>query len=76
MKYLNWVQLILGICVFVSPWILGFSDITTALWSNIIIGVLIVIFSLWEIFGTKTSSTAQEIQEPQASSQPQQDIDN
>lgn len=53
MKYLNWFQLILGLWVFVSPWLLGFSDISTALWSNIIIGALIAIFALWEIFGNK-----------------------
>ncbi|MBN2197728.1 SPW repeat protein [Candidatus Wolfebacteria bacterium] len=68
MKYLNWVQLILGVWVFVSPWILGFSDITTALWSNIIAGALIVIFSLWEIFGSKSASIINETS-PSASSQ-------
>lgn len=55
MKHLNWIQLVLGFWIFVSPWILGFSDISTALWSNVIIGILIVIFSLWELFGVKSS---------------------
>ncbi len=56
MKYLNWFQLILGLWIFVSAWILGFSDIATALWNNIIIGALMVIFSLWQIFGVKSST--------------------
>ncbi len=55
MKYLNWIQLILGLWIFISPWILGFSDISTALWSNVIFGALIVIFALWELFATKPS---------------------
>ena len=55
MKYLNWFQLILGLWVFVSPWLLGFSDISTALWSNIVAGALIIIFALWEIFASKPS---------------------
>jgi hypothetical protein len=55
MKYLNWVQLILGLWIFVSPWILGFSGISTALWSNVIIGALVAIFSLWNLFGGKSS---------------------
>jgi len=53
MKYLNWAQLILGLWILVSPWILGFSDITTALWSNVIIGALVMVFALWELFGVK-----------------------
>jgi hypothetical protein len=53
MKYLGWVQLVLGLWIFASPWILGFSDISTALWSNVIIGLLVVIFALWELFGAK-----------------------
>jgi Flp pilus assembly protein protease CpaA len=56
MKYLNWAQLVLGLWIFVSPWILGFSDISTALWSNVITGALIVIFALWELFGHKSST--------------------
>jgi hypothetical protein len=54
MKYLNWAQLVLGLWILVSPWVLGFSDITTALWSNVIIGALIIIFALWELFGGKS----------------------
>lgn len=53
MKNLNWVQLVLGLWVLVSPWILGFAEITTALWSNVIIGILVVISALWQLFGTK-----------------------
>jgi len=56
MKYLNWIQLVLGLWIFVSPWILGFSDIATALWSNIIAGGLVVILALWGIFESKPST--------------------
>jgi len=56
MKYLGWVQLILGLWILVSPWILGFSDISTALWGNLIGGILVIIFALWELFGVKSPS--------------------
>ena len=56
MNWLNWVKLVLGLWVAVSPWILGFSGITTALWSNVIAGALIVIFALWGLFGGKPST--------------------
>ena len=53
MKYSNWVQLVLGLWILVSPWILGFAGITTALWSNVIAGILVAIFAIWELFGGK-----------------------
>lgn len=55
MKYLNWVQLVLGLWILISPWILGFSEISTVLWNNIIIGALVAIFALWQLFGSKSS---------------------
>lgn len=55
MNWLHWIKLVLGFWVVVSPWVLGFSGITTALWSNIIAGALICIFALWGLFGGKTS---------------------
>lgn len=51
----NWFQLILGLWVVISPWILGFYGNSPGLWSNVIAGVLIIIFSLWALFGGKTS---------------------
>jgi hypothetical protein len=56
MKNLNWVQLVLGLWVLVSPYILGFSDISTALWSNVIVGIAIMISALWQLFGAKPSA--------------------
>lgn len=53
MKLLNWGILILGLWVLISPWALDFSALTVALWSNVISGVLIIIFALWELFGEK-----------------------
>lgn len=53
MRYFDWVKLGLGVWVFVSPWVLGFSGINLAMWSNVIAGLLIVIFSLRRIFNKK-----------------------
>jgi hypothetical protein len=53
MRWINWVQLILGIWIFVSPWVLNFSAIGAALWSNIIAGVLIGLSAFWELMITE-----------------------
>mgnify|MGYP001560881612 CR=1 FL=1 len=58
MKGLNWAQLILGLWVLVSPWVIGFADISAALWSNVIAGALVVIFALWQLFGGKSSGSS------------------
>lgn len=75
MKSLSWTQLVLGLWVLVSPWIMSFADLTVALWSNVIAGALIVIFALWQLFGGKSSSgmpqMPREPQTPQAPQAPQ-----
>lgn len=50
-KRIDRLKLILGIWIMASPWILNFSDITLALWSNLIAGVFIVVLCLWGLFG-------------------------
>lgn len=42
-----WINVILGIWVFISPWVLGYSHLTTQAWSAWIIGILTIIFSAW-----------------------------
>lgn len=53
MKQLHVAHLLIGLWILVSPWVLGFSGITTALWSNVVAGLLIVTVALWELFGEK-----------------------
>lgn len=49
----SWLKFILGIWILISPWILGYWRITSALWNQIIIGVLIILLFLWEVVGTE-----------------------
>lgn len=41
----EWAQVILGILLVISPWVLGFDTVTPMAWSAWIIGVLVVITS-------------------------------
>ena len=47
----NWTELVIGIIMIISPWVLGFSDITLAKWCNVLVGLLLVIMSSWIMFG-------------------------
>lgn len=49
-EYKNWFKLILGSWVLISPWVLGFSGITFAKWSNVVAGIVLVLLPLWEMF--------------------------
>jgi hypothetical protein len=45
------VHLGLGVWTLVSPWVLGFSDISIMRWSNVVVGVALIITSAWALFG-------------------------
>lgn len=51
MKLINWSVLVLGFWVLISPFALAFSALSSAMWSNVISGVLIIVFALWSLFG-------------------------
>jgi hypothetical protein len=44
---LEFLLMALGIWVFISPWVLGFSDQTRAAWDNWISGAVIFLLALW-----------------------------
>jgi len=47
----SWTELVIGIIIIISPWILGFSDISLAKWCNVLVGLLLVLIGAWAIFG-------------------------
>jgi hypothetical protein len=47
----SWTESIIGIIMIASPWVLGFSDISLAKWCNVLIGLLLVLMSVWTRFG-------------------------
>lgn len=51
----QWISLLLGIWLFISPWILGFAAVSAAAWSAWIIGILFVIANAWTLLQTRTS---------------------
>jgi tetrahydromethanopterin S-methyltransferase subunit E len=52
----NWTGLVIGIIIIISPWVLGFSDISLAKWSNIIVGLVLVLMNAWIVFGESAST--------------------
>lgn len=48
--YTGGVKMILGLWLIIAPFFLRYSDITSAFWNDIIVGVLVVIFAGVRIF--------------------------
>ncbi len=51
--------LVLGVWIMISPWILGFSSITLMKWSNLIVGLVLVLINAWVIFGKNSAGKTQ-----------------
>ncbi|KKT89080.1 MAG: hypothetical protein UX26_C0024G0003 [Parcubacteria group bacterium GW2011_GWC1_45_9] len=47
MHWFQWAIVVLGVWLFISPWVLGYASINLMLWNNLIIGGLVIIFALW-----------------------------
>jgi hypothetical protein len=48
------ISLILGVWLFISPWVLGFSTLSGAAWTAWIIGILFVIVNGWTLLQGRT----------------------
>ncbi len=44
------IELVIGLWLIASPWVLGLSSATLLLWTNTIGGIFVVIVSAWELF--------------------------
>lgn len=44
---LNWIELVIGFWILLSPWLLEYSDITIAKWSSIICGLILILVNVW-----------------------------
>lgn len=51
MAWEEWVTVALGVWLAISPWILGFSGLTMAMWNAVIIGIAVAALALW-VLGT------------------------
>ncbi|MBI2024715.1 MAG: SPW repeat protein [Candidatus Harrisonbacteria bacterium] len=51
MKLLSLGVTIAGLWLIVSPWILGYWKVSSALWSQVVAGVVIMLLSMWQLAG-------------------------
>jgi hypothetical protein len=46
----EWVNLVLGLWLIVSPWLLGFMANANAMGTHVVLGVLVVVASAWAVW--------------------------
>lgn len=45
----EWLQVLYGVWLFVSPWVLGFSGLAAASWNALLVGVGVFAVALWAV---------------------------
>lgn len=46
-RWEEWVNAVLGAWLVVSPWLLGFTGLTAALWNQIVVGIVVAGLAIW-----------------------------
>jgi SPW repeat-containing protein len=54
----EWITLIVGVLLFISPWVLGFAAVAAAAWSAWIIGILLFVAAGWVLLEQRGSTHA------------------
>ena len=49
-KWEEWLALIAGVLMIIAPWVLGFAAITYAVWTCVVLGIVVAVASVSEIW--------------------------
>ncbi|MCS7100478.1 MAG: SPW repeat protein [Burkholderiaceae bacterium] len=45
----QWANVVFGLWLIASPWILGFAGVTAALYNAVIVGLIVAVLALWAL---------------------------
>ncbi len=57
-RVLDWISFIVGLWLIVSPFVLGFSILTIAMWDAVIVGIVNAVLSIWAALSIRSYETA------------------
>ncbi len=57
MYWQNWLNAVLGIWLILSPFILGYADLSSAAWNGIIVGIVLAVVAGW-VASARVASSA------------------
>jgi hypothetical protein len=53
----EWLEMLVGVWIVISPWTLGFALDRPAMWAHVIIGLLVIAFAASELYQVKRQPT-------------------
>jgi len=54
-SWISWINVVLGVWVLISPWVLQFSGFHTATMNNVILGIIVVVLAGWSALASSVS---------------------
>ncbi len=54
---LSWINAILGLWLIVAPFVLRMVSSTSARWNDIVLGIAVIVFSVWAALATRMRTT-------------------
>jgi ABC-type molybdate transport system permease subunit len=51
-SWASWVNAVLGVWLLISPWVLGFSHVTSATYNSVVIGIFVILLATWNSIAT------------------------
>jgi hypothetical protein len=52
-RWEDWVDVVAGVIAILLPFVFGFSAVTTALWTYIVLGVIVVAVAGYDLYATR-----------------------
>ncbi len=49
----DWIELVIGACMIVAPWIFGFANVPFAKWTDMLAGAALVVMNLATMYGKR-----------------------
>jgi hypothetical protein len=49
----RFLYVILGFWLMISPWIFGMSGVAVLKWNNVLVGLIIFLAGVWEVYGKR-----------------------
>jgi SPW repeat len=53
----EWINIALGVWLVIAPWVLGFSAVPSAMWTHVILGLVIAAFAAWSAWSAHYGGT-------------------
>lgn len=46
-RWEEWINLVLGVWLIIAPWVLGFSNVSSAVQNSVVVGIIMIVLPLW-----------------------------